>query len=32
MRFVLASSGALAFVLGVVVLAWKFNSIANWIR
>jgi len=32
MRFVLASSGALAFVLGVAVLAWKFNSIANWIR
>ena len=31
-RLLLASSGAVAFALGVVVIAWKFNSIANWIR
>jgi uncharacterized protein involved in exopolysaccharide biosynthesis len=32
MKLLLASSGAAAFVLGIAVIAWKFDSIANWIR
>ena len=32
MKLLLASSGAAAFVLGIAVIAWKFDSITNWIR
>jgi hypothetical protein len=32
LRLMLASSGALAVVLCVAMIAWKFHTIADWIR
>jgi polysaccharide chain length determinant protein (PEP-CTERM system associated) len=32
MKLLLASSGAAAFVFAIAVIAWKFDSITNWIR